>query len=104
MILGIISIALWVVTIIGLVAFNVIKKMERQEDIIRQQSDKLQDIYSVIAESDRLIVEIDKRGTFSSDDEIGFFFQTVKGILCSKLLPPSIEHYSMNDKAIHIVN
>lgn len=80
MILGIISIALWVLTIIGLVAFNVIKKMERQEDIIRQQSDKLQDIYSVIAESDRLIVEIDKRGTFSSDDEIGFFFQTVKGI------------------------
>lgn len=80
MILGIISIALWVLTIIGFIAFNAIKKMERQEDIIRQQSDKLQDIYAVIAESDRLIVEIDKRGTFSSDDEIGFFFQTVKGI------------------------
>ena len=80
MILGIISISLWVLTIIGFIAFNAIKKMERQEDIIRQQAEKLQDIYSVIAESDRLIVEIDQRGTFSSDDEVGFFFKTVKGI------------------------
>jgi biopolymer transport protein ExbB/TolQ len=80
MILSIISIVVWVLTIIGFIAFNAIKKMERQEDIIRQQAEKLQDIYSVIAESDRLIVEIDQRGTFSSDDEVGFFFKTVKGI------------------------
>ena len=80
MILGIISIILWVATIVGFVVYNNLKKLERQEDIIRQQQQQLQDIYDVIAESDRLIVEIDKRGTFSSDDEIGFFFQTVKGI------------------------
>lgn len=80
MILGTISIILWVATIVGFVAYNNIKKLERQEDIIRRQQQQLQDIYAVIAESDRLIVEIDKRGTFSSDDEIGFFFQTVKGI------------------------
>ena len=80
MILGIISIILWVVTLVGFVAYNNLKKLERQEDIIRRQQQQLQDIYAVIAESDRLIVEIDKRGTFSSDDEIGFFFQTVKGI------------------------
>jgi len=80
MILGIISIILWVAIIVGFVVYNNLKKLERQEDIIRQQQQQLQDIYAVIAESDRLIVEIDKRGTFSSDDEIGFFFQTVKGI------------------------
>jgi hypothetical protein len=80
MILGTISIILWVATIVGFVVYNNLKKLERQEDIIRQQQQQLQDIYAVIAESDRLIVEIDKRGTFSSDDEIGFFFQTVKGI------------------------
>jgi hypothetical protein len=80
MILGTISIILWVVTLVGFVAYNNLKKLERQEDIIRRQQQQLQDIYAVIAESDRLIVEIDKRGTFSSDDEIGFFFQTVKGI------------------------
>ena len=80
MILGIISIILWVATIVCFVVYNNLKKLERQEDIIRQQQQQLQDIYAVIAESDRLIVEIDKRGTFSSDDEIGFFFQTVKGI------------------------
>ena len=80
MILSIISIVVWVLTIIGFIAFNAIKKMERQEDIIRQQAEKLQDIYSVIDESDRLIVELDQRGTFSYDDEVGFFFKTVKGI------------------------
>ena len=80
MILGTISIILWVATIVGFVVYNNLNKLERQEDIIRQQQQQLQDIYAVIAESDRLIVEIDKRGTFSSDDEIGFFFQTVKGI------------------------
>ena len=80
MILGTISIILWVATIVGFVVYNNLKKLERQEDIIRQQQQQLQDIYAVIVESDRLIVEIDKRGTFSSDDEIGFFFQTVKGI------------------------
>ena len=43
MILGTISIILWVATIVGFVAYNNIKKLERQEDIIRRQQQQLQD-------------------------------------------------------------
>ena len=50
---------------------NLLIKNEKLEDFITKQSD-------AINECDKRIKEIDTRGTFSSDDEIGWFFNEVK--------------------------
>ena len=60
-------------TILGFALFNLLKKNETLEDFIAKQSD-------AINECNRRVKEIDIRGTFSADDEIGWFFQEIKKI------------------------
>ena len=50
---------------------NLLLKNERFEDFINTQSD-------AINECNKRIKEIDIRGTFSADDEIGWFFDEIK--------------------------
>ncbi len=68
------TILLIIITIIlGFALFNLLKKNEALEDFISKQSD-------AVNECDKRIKEIDTRGTFSSDDEIGWFFNEIKKI------------------------
>ena len=62
-----------ITTILGFALFNLLKKNETLEDFISKQSD-------AVIECDKRLKEIDTRGTFSSDDEIGWFFKEVKKI------------------------
>ena len=80
MVTTILNISLWVFTLAGYAIWNLLKKTERLETIVQQQQSLLNQISSVIDESDRALKEIDQRGTFSSDDEIGWFFKAVKEI------------------------
>ena len=59
------------ITISGFIIRNLLIKNEKFEDFIAKQSD-------AINECNKRIKEIDTRGTFSSDDEIGWFFNEVK--------------------------
>ena len=52
---------------------NLIKKNEAMEDFINKQSD-------AIAACDARLKQIDQKGTFYADDEIGWFFEEVKKI------------------------
>ena len=68
------TIALTIITTILVFAlFNLLKKNEILEDFISKQSD-------AVNECDKRLKEIDTRGTFSSDDEIGWFFTEIKKI------------------------
>lgn len=80
MVTTILNISLWVFTLAGYAIWNLLKKTERLETIVQQQQSLLNQISTVIDESDRVLKEIDQRGTFSSDDEIGWFFKAVKEI------------------------
>ena len=62
-----------IITILGFALFNLIKKNETLEDFITKQSD-------AINECDKRIKQIDNKGIFYADDEIGWFFQEVKKI------------------------
>ena len=69
----------------GFTTFNLLKKNEKQEDIISNQEtilagymEYLSKISGIIELSDKKLKEIDHKGSFESDDEIGFFFQSVK--------------------------
>jgi len=52
---------------------NLIKKNETMEDFINKQSD-------AIAACDTRLKQIDQKGVFYADDEIGWFFEEVKKI------------------------
>jgi len=76
----ILNIALWVLSIGGYVIWNLLKKNEKLENMVNQQQMLIQEISQTIEESNKYLKEIDKRGSFSSDDEIGWFFKGVKEI------------------------
>ena len=59
---------------------NLLKKNEKQKDILAGYLDYLDKISKVIEVSDKKLKEIDHKGTFKSDDEVGFFFKSVKQI------------------------
>ena len=68
------------VVILGFTTFNLLKKNERQEDILTGYMEYLSKISGVIEFSDKKLKEVDRKGSFESDDEVGFFFQEIKQI------------------------
>lgn len=79
-IITILNVALWVFSIAGYAVWNLLKKNEKLENIVQQQQMLIQEISATIEQSGKYLKEIDKRGSFSSDDEIGWFFKGVKEI------------------------
>ena len=68
------------VVILGYTTFNLLKKNERQEDILAGYMSYLNKISDIIDFSDKKLKEVDARGSFESDDEVGFFFTNLKTI------------------------
>lgn len=66
--------------IMGYISFNMLKKIEKQEDIIISQEQYIELIEKAINFSEQKLKEIDEKGSFKSDDEIGWFFNNVKDI------------------------
>ena len=68
------------VVILGYTTFNLLKKNERQEDILAGYMAYLNKVSQTIEAADKKIQEVDAKGSFKSDDEIGFFFQQIQSI------------------------
>ena len=66
------------VGILGYTTFNLLKKNERAEDTILYYEGYMKEIDEQIRFIDKRIKEIDARGSFQSDDEVGFFFERLK--------------------------
>ena len=62
-----------IITAMSFALINLLKKNENLEDFITKQSD-------AINVCGQRLKNIDTRGTFSSDDEIGWFFEEIKKI------------------------
>ena len=60
--------------------FNLLRKNEQAEDIIVSQDEFIKSISSQIEKSQERLDKIDEKGSFKSDDEIGWFFNEVKKI------------------------
>jgi hypothetical protein len=66
------------VVILGFTTFNLLRKNEKAEDILVGYLDYLDKMSKVIEVADARLKKIDHRGTFQSDDEVGFFFDQIK--------------------------
>ena len=79
MIIAIIILSVLVLAL-GYTTYNLLSKFEKQEDILAGYLDYLDKLSRVIEVSDEKLKQIDSRGTFESDDEVGFFFEEIKQI------------------------
>jgi hypothetical protein len=77
MILTIIILSFMVV-ILGFTTFNLLFKNEKSEDIILSYREYMIQVSEAIEHSSKKLKEIDERGMFKSDDEIGWFFERIK--------------------------
>ena len=68
------------VVILGFTTFNLLRKNEKQEDILAGYMTYLNKISDYIESTDKRLKEIDQKETFKSDDEVGFFFEQLKNI------------------------
>ena len=66
------------VVILGFTTFNLLRKNEKQEDILTGYMEYLDQISKTIEFSDEKIKKIDSQGIFKSDDEIGFMYEQIK--------------------------
>ena len=75
-----ISILSVLVIILGFTTINLLRKNEKQEDILMGYLNYLDRLSKTIDTSDKKLKEIDKAGTFKSDDEVGYFFKSIQDI------------------------
>lgn len=66
------------VVVLGFTTFNLLRKNEKQEDILAGYITYLDQLSRMIEISDEKLKKIDERGIFKSDDEIGFMYEQIK--------------------------
>lgn len=74
----IITILSVLVVILGYTTFNLLKKNEAAEDILISYIKFFKNQTQTIINIERRLEEIDSRGIFKSDDEIGWFWEEIR--------------------------
>jgi len=59
---------------------NLLRKNEKYEDLVEGYRVFILRFQQQVKESDKRIQEIDSKGAFKSDDEVGYFFNELKKI------------------------
>jgi hypothetical protein len=65
------------VVILGFTTFNLLRKNEKQEDIVAGYLVYLDRLSRTIEISDKKLKELDRGGVFEKDDEVGAIFQSI---------------------------
>ena len=90
MIVGIISLILWVATVVGYIIWNLNSKVAKLEQIAVQQKIIIDSVAAIVEESNKQLNVVELTEAFKSDDQIGFFFRNLKNI------QDSLNHYLKN--------
>jgi hypothetical protein len=73
----IISVLAILVVILGFTTYNLLRKNEKQEDIVAGYLTYLDNLSRTIEISDKKLKELDRGGVFEKDDEVGVIFQSI---------------------------
>lgn len=65
---------------LGYICYNLNRKVIKQEEIIEYQVGYLRNVAYLISESKIYVEQLDEKGAFRSDDEVGVFFNFMKEI------------------------
>tara|TARA_R100000951_G_C2613473_1_gene171979 strand:- start:352 stop:648 length:297 start_codon:yes stop_codon:yes gene_type:complete len=79
MVITIIILAL--TTLLAIIAIrNLMIKVERYEDITVDQTKYLQNISELIKDSQKHLKNLDEKGVFEGEDEVGYFFKQMMNV------------------------
>ena len=76
----IISVLGCLVVILGFTTFNLLKKNEKQEDILAGYQNYLDSLSRIVEFADEKVKTIDSKGIFKTDDEVGFMYEEIKNL------------------------
>ena len=84
----------------GYVIYNLFSKVEILETLAATHSEYLVRLNDMIKVSDDRLKELDQKETFSSDDEVGWFFTYVKQVqeLLNQYVVENIKNFDENGK------
>lgn len=80
-----------VLIILSYIIFNLLRKVENYEDVTEQQAQYMVNISNLLVESQKHLNNLDERGVFKSDDEVGYFFENLK------LIQKELDNYQLPD-------
>jgi hypothetical protein len=63
------------VLVLGFTSYNLLRKNEKCEDIIKSYEEYMINLSTTIEESNKQLKKVDSKGTFEGDDEVGYFFK-----------------------------
>ena len=63
---------------LGFTTYNLLRKVERIEDVVIRYDRFISEYSKQLDNTDKRLKEIDEKGIFKSDDEIGWFFKQIK--------------------------
>jgi hypothetical protein len=75
-----VGVAVVLLVVLGYTTWNLYTKVTKQESIIESQVGYLRKVAYIINESKIYVEQLDEKGTFRSDDEVGVFFDFMKEI------------------------
>ena len=79
MLIAIVILSILVVTL-SIAVRNLLIKVEKYEDITVDQTSYLQKISDIINDSQKHLRNLDEKGVFEADDEVGYFFEQMKNV------------------------
>ena len=68
------------VTVLLVAVRNLLIKVEKYEDVTVNQTSYLQNISNIINDSQKHLRNLDEKGLFEADDEVGYFFEQMKNV------------------------
>jgi type II secretory pathway pseudopilin PulG len=68
------------VTVLLVAVRNLLIKVEKYEDVTVNQTSYLQNISNIINDSQKHLRNLDEKGIFEADDEVGYFFEQMKNV------------------------
>lgn len=75
-----VGILIVVILLLGYIVYNLNRKVIKQEGVIEYQVGYLRNVAYLISESKIYVEQLDEKGAFRSDDEVGVFFNFMKEI------------------------
>ena len=64
--------------ILSYITYNLLRKVENYEDVVQDQVQYLQNISNALGEGQKHLQNLDQKGVFQSDDEVGYYFEQLK--------------------------
>lgn len=76
----VIGVLVALILLISYINYNLLRQVEQYEDITQDQTGYLQRISNTIRDSQKYLTDLDEKGVFQGDDEVGYFFNNMKEV------------------------